>query len=57
MSIMAKQLQDALSERDSARKELRQHEETSQATSSSQLEHLYAQIQVRCSDKVTAHTC
>lgn len=46
ITLLTNQLKEAIGERDSARSELRKHEETVQASSSSQQEHLYAQIQV-----------
>ena len=45
-NLLNSQLQEALTERDTAKSELRKHEEAVQSTSNTQQEHLYAQIQV-----------
>ena len=45
-NLLNSQLREALTERDTAKSELRKHEEAVQSTSNTQQEHLYAQIQV-----------
>ena len=45
-NLLNSQLQEALTERATAKSELRKHEEAVQSTSNTQQEHLYAQIQV-----------
>ncbi|XP_067935057.1 golgin subfamily A member 3-like [Watersipora subatra] len=45
INFISNQLKQAIAERDAARQQLRAHEESVQASSSSQQEHLYAQIQ------------
>lgn len=46
VNLLNSQLHEALAERDTAKTELRKHEEAVQSTSNTQQEHLYAQIQV-----------